>query len=79
VGGRRNVGRKADKLRINSRKEGCLEQHIYFWKKEYFLNLSIFFWSPTFRPHREEDQMKVVGFFENSTWGAVHVWTLPLP
>jgi hypothetical protein len=41
VKGRENVGRNVDKLRINSQKVGCLEQHIYFWEKEYFLDLSI--------------------------------------
>ena len=29
-------GRKAEKLRINGRKVGYLEQHIYFWIKIFF-------------------------------------------
>ena len=69
------MGQKADKLRINSRKVGCLEQHIYFWEKIFFkfVDLFFFFFGRFFRPHREGDQMRVVDFFEKSTWGAAHV------
>jgi hypothetical protein len=38
-----DVGQKADKLRINSRKVGCLEQHIYFWEKIFFKFVNLFF------------------------------------
>ena len=70
------MGRKADKLWINSRKVVFFEQHI-LEKRIFFKFVNLFFWSPTFRPHREGDQMRVVGFFENSTWGTAHVWYRP--
>ena len=36
------MGQKVDKLRINSRKVGCLEQHIYFWEKIFFKFVNLF-------------------------------------
>ena len=40
----------ADKLRINSRKVGCLEQHIYFWEKIFFKFVNLFFGRQLFDP-----------------------------
>jgi hypothetical protein len=63
-GGLECGGRKADKLRNNSRKVGCLEQYIYFWKKKNIFKFINLFLVANFSTPSRRDQMRVVGFLK---------------